>query len=299
MKTCEENRSRIFLYLDDELRGQELADFGEHLRACAACREAVEDERRFLNGVRSAGPLYTPSTGLRRRVECIVRHAPAEATALGLGHRIREFMQRVMTVRPGFGLLTPQAAAAFLLLLGIFGGVWIERNLGRSHAQPEFAALALKTHKRHAKGKLPLEVRSESPEVVAAWFKDKVPYHVVLPASEQLPGEAAAYQIEGGGLLPYRNGQAAYVSYEVRGKPVSLLVVPTSMVSLSAPKKVAMGKLTIYYDTVDGFHVVTWSVPRGVTYALVSDRGEHPNQSCIVCHAGAKDRQFMSNLVSQ
>ena len=122
---------------------------------------------------------------------------------------------------------------------------------------------------------------------------------MVLPAVEQLPGKAAAYQIEGGGLVPFRDGQAAYVSYEVRGKPVSLLVMPTSAVSLSAPKKVAMGKLTIYYDTVEGFHVVTWSVSRGVTYALVSDRGEHPNQSCIVCHAGPKDRRFMSDLVSQ
>jgi len=291
MKPCEENRSRIFLYLDDELRGPELADFVEHLRACAACQAAVDDQRRFLCGVRSAGPLYTPSAELRHRVEGILRPS--------LGHRFREFIQRAMAARPAFGLLTPQAAAAFLLVMGIFGGVWIERNLGRGHAQPEFAALAIKAHKRHVKGKLPLEVRSGSPVVVAAWFNDKVPYHVVLPAVEQLPGEAAAYRIEGGGLVPYRDGQAAYVSYQVRGKPVSLLVVPTSKVSLSAPKKVAMGKLTIYYDTAEGFHVVTWSVPRGVTYALVSDRGEHPNQSCIVCHAGPKDRKFMSNLVSQ
>jgi hypothetical protein len=68
-----------------------------------------------------------------------------------------------------------------------------------------------------------MEVRYGSPEIVAAWFNDKVPYRVVLPAIEQLPGEAAAYRIEGGGPLPFRDGPAAYVSYEVRGKPVSMV----------------------------------------------------------------------------
>lgn len=68
-----------------------------------------------------------------------------------------------------------------------------------------------------------MEVRYGSPEIVAAWFNDKVPYRVVLPAIEQLSGEAAAYRIEGGGPLPFRDGQAAYVSYEVRGKPGSMV----------------------------------------------------------------------------
>jgi hypothetical protein len=116
---------------------EELAEFVEHLRACAGCQAAVENQRRFLSGVRSAGPLYTPSPELRRRVEGIVRHKPAEATASGLGHRIREFIQRAMAARPAFRLLTPQAAAAFLLVARIFGGVWIERL---SVAMPEFAA---------------------------------------------------------------------------------------------------------------------------------------------------------------
>jgi len=63
-----------------------------------------------------------------------------------------------------------------------------------------------------------------------------------------------------------------------------------------------MGSLTFYYDTVDGYNVITWaSKTRLVTYAMVSDRGERPQQSCIVCHAGpsAKDRDLMRGLLSQ
>jgi hypothetical protein len=41
--------------------------------------------------------------------------------------------------------------------------------------------------------------------------------------------------------------------------------------------------------------VITWS-DRGLTYALVSDLDERGQQSCIVCHEGTKDRDFIEPL---
>jgi hypothetical protein len=41
--------------------------------------------------------------------------------------------------------------------------------------------------------------------------------------------------------------------------------------------------------------VITWS-DRGLTYALVSDLEERGQHSCIVCHQGTKDQDFISNL---
>ena len=70
-------------------------------------------------------------------------------------------------------------------------------------------------------------------------------------------------------------------------------------------KKVVMGSLTFYYDTVDGYNVITWaSGTREMTYAMVYDVGERPQQSCIVCHArpgakGAEDRDLMRGLLEQ
>ena len=40
---------------------------------------------------------------------------------------------------------------------------------------------------------------------------------------------------------------------------------------------------------------MTWS-HRGLTYALISDLEEDALDSCIVCHAGTKDREFIERL---
>src|ERR1022692_3283785 len=75
MGPCDESRSRIFLYLDDELRGRELTALESHVRGCSACQRAVAEERRFLNELRSRRPICRAPMELRSRVEGIVQHA--------------------------------------------------------------------------------------------------------------------------------------------------------------------------------------------------------------------------------
>jgi hypothetical protein len=177
--------------------------------------------------------------------------------------------------------------------------MWFER---RTLGQPksEFAVAALAAHQRHLHGDLPLGIRSSSPKAVSAWFQGKTPAHVNLPVNEDLPPQDQPYQLEGGGLVPYHGSNLAYISYRVGGQPVSLLAAPASTVTLAGHKQVPMKSLVIHYDSAGGFHVVTWAVPKkGITYALVSNAGQHANQSCIVCHAGPRDREFMHALVSQ
>ena len=45
MKACEEHSHNVVLYLDDELRGQELENFRAHLSDCVACREQLQEEQ--------------------------------------------------------------------------------------------------------------------------------------------------------------------------------------------------------------------------------------------------------------
>jgi hypothetical protein len=45
MSICDEYRSMIPLVLDDELRGNELDDFGKHITGCTDCREALAHEQ--------------------------------------------------------------------------------------------------------------------------------------------------------------------------------------------------------------------------------------------------------------
>src|SRR5215469_12585151 len=69
MNECDYIGSRTSFFLDDELGGDERRAFEEHLQRCEECRSAVSSERRFLESVRQAGPLYEAPVDLRRRIE--------------------------------------------------------------------------------------------------------------------------------------------------------------------------------------------------------------------------------------
>jgi anti-sigma factor RsiW len=304
MKPCDENCQLIALYLDDELREQELADFESHLTACADCRTAVEEERRFLDGVQSAHPLYSAPPELRLLVENMLREMPGESTATPQSRRphMRAILQRILTARPGPRWPMLRTATALGVFAAILGGLWVAHLANRrSNPHSEFAAMAVAAHKLHLKGKLPLEIRSASPAVISDWVNARAAFKMHLPSYDQSPTQAQLYGYEGARLVSFRSDSAAYVAYHTGGKPVSLVALPTSIAPPLRGKGVPMKSLTIYYDMVDGFHVMTWSGPRSrLTYALVTDL-DHPAQSCIICHASSspKDRDLMQSLRTQ
>src|SRR5205085_2556738 len=93
MNPCDHIRGQIAFYLDDELRGREQSAFEVHLRECAACRQTVEHERRFLENLREARPLCSPPPVLRARLEEMLGDALAPYTAPPeLRHRIQRFL---------------------------------------------------------------------------------------------------------------------------------------------------------------------------------------------------------------
>jgi hypothetical protein len=51
---CEENISRIDLYLDGELGENDLEVFDRHIQECSSCREELTRRRRFLELIRAA-----------------------------------------------------------------------------------------------------------------------------------------------------------------------------------------------------------------------------------------------------
>jgi hypothetical protein len=81
----------------------------------------------------------------------------------------------------------------------------------------------------------------------------------------------------------------------MRRQQISLLVTSSAVVLPSGGEEIASKGMTFHYDSIDGLKVITWS-DRGLTYALVSDLEERGQQSCIVCHQGTKDQDFIENL---
>jgi anti-sigma factor RsiW len=187
------------------------------------------------------------------------------------------------------------AAAAILLALLLPVIVW---RAVKQPAKPEvgrFALLAADTHLRHVRGQLPLEVESTDPQQISSWFVNKVNFSVKLPNYQESSGQEKLYMLEGARLVGFKNDYAAYVAYQMKERPISLVITSASSVEPTGGEEIAAGGLKFHYNAIDGLKVLTWS-DRGLTYALVSDLEERGQQSCIVCHQGTKDQDFIAPL---
>jgi anti-sigma factor RsiW len=269
------------LYLDNELQGDERAAVEAHVESCNACALFVEKELSFLNAVRKSGPMHVASPELRTKVSEILTGS-----------------QRSL-VRERSRLLKwalPIAAALLVLLLPVV--IW---RVVRQGDRPEngvpsaFATMAAESHLRHSRGQLPLEVESSDPQAISEWFQNKVNFVVKLPSYQESSGQEILYTLEGARLVNYQNDYAAYVSYHMKDRPISLVITSELLAQPSGGEEIASRGLTFHYNAIDGLKVITWS-DRGLTYALVSDLEERGQQSCIVCHQGTRDQDFIEPL---
>ena len=155
--------------------------------------------------------------------------------------------------------------------------------------------MAAETHLRHVRGELPLEMAPDDPQKISAWFANKVKFSVQLPNYQESSGQEKLYTLEGARLVGYQNDYAAYVAYRMKDRPISLVITSESVAKPSGGEEIASRGLRFHYNAIDGLKVITWS-DRGLTYALVSDLEERGQQSCIVCHQGTKDQDFIEPL---
>jgi anti-sigma factor RsiW len=286
MSPYDEFRVKILRYLDNDLLGQELDEFRSHLETCADCRANVEAELALSHLLHQSRPLYVAPVALRSRVTTILRHAESESSRKGLYHgplqRLRwdvvGAVRRVLNVR---------VLAIVVLLLGILFA--FVPNVVRQVRAANYVEAAVATHRHYLDGNHQLELRSSSPELVTAWFADKVPFPFRLPNAQSAPNGAPAYRLTGAGLVNYRGNKAALVTYEKDGGKISLLVVPSKTAPVAGGDEVRLGDLTFHYRTDDGFKVITWST-HGLSYALVSSVSGSARESCLVCHQDMADR---------
>src|SRR5262245_13137594 len=227
MNRCEEIRGRLILYLDGEFENDEIARLEEHLAGCQSCREIVDAERRFLDEIRQAAPLHTAPPALRGRVMKVIGESPALPPASRrLRWRIRRTLHTAGTAQ--FPILNPwvvsTAAAITILTLPVLVW-WLARSPKDSaHAPSSFATMAAETHIRHIDGRLPLEIVSDSPQHISDWFANKVRFGVKLPNYQEVSGQNKLYELQGARLVAYRDDYAAYVAYQMRTRPISLVI---------------------------------------------------------------------------
>jgi hypothetical protein len=179
----------------------------------------------------------------------------------------------------------------------VLSGIVYFRKAGRGPARlpSEFAVLAVDTHQQHLAGGLDLQVESTSPRDVSKWFAGQVSFKVELPNYQEVSGQDQLYRVEGGRVVKFKNDFAAYVSYQMDKQPISLLVTSDSVAAPAGGEEIVSKGITFHYDSIDGLKVITWS-DRGLTYALVSNLKERGQKSCMVCHQGTKDMDFLEGF---
>jgi predicted anti-sigma-YlaC factor YlaD len=84
MNPCDEYRAKTLHYLDDDLQGQELIDFRNHLKVCAECRASLEEEQALSYLLLRSRPLYLAPAELRSRVlAAVMQHSESKRSRAG------------------------------------------------------------------------------------------------------------------------------------------------------------------------------------------------------------------------
>jgi anti-sigma factor RsiW len=281
MNNCEDICKRLNLYLDNELQGDERAAVETHLQECGSCAAIFERELSFINAIRESGPLHVASPELRARVQETLNASKRAASKPRFASRRR---------------LALAIAAALIVVLVLPVLIWQAVRRSRYPAPPSsFALMAAESHLRRTRGQLPLEVETAAPQRISDWFANKVNFSLKLPNYQESSGQEKLYTLEGARLVGYKDDYAAYVAYRMKERPISLVITSDSVARPSGGEEIVARGLTFHYNAIHGLKVITWS-DRGLTYALVSDLEERGQQSCIVCHQGTKDQDFIAPL---
>ena len=286
MNKCDDIRGRLTLYLDNELQGIERATVEAHLTECEPCAAILARELNFLKAIRASGPLHIASPKLREKVQRLLSEDESQSRS------------PVKAVRSGSRLNWVVAVAAGVLVLLLPVLVWkvVQQTEPPEVRQPSsFALMAADVHLRRTRGQLPLEIESERPQDISQWFTNKVRFSVKLPNYQESSGQEKLYTLEGARLVGFQNDYAAYVAYQMKSRPISLVITSDSVAHPSGGEEIQAKGLLFHYNAIDGLKVLTWS-DRGLTYALVSDLDERGQDSCIVCHEGTKDRDLLEPL---
>jgi anti-sigma factor RsiW len=286
MNHADEYSAYIVRYLENQLNDAELESFGIHLVGCIRCRENLEQERALSRLLHCSKPLYKAPPELRAWVSRTAQPAAPDPVR---GRGWLRICSYVVQLPVRCKLLVPTAVV--VMILGIALGPDVIQNVRAM----DYIETAVATHRNFLNGSIPLQVRSGSTMEVRGWFEEKLPFHFRLPGAEAFDDSKVVYRLTGAGLVTYKGGRIAWLTYEALQEKISLVVAPEEYATIGGGDKVHCGGLTFHYNQRDAFKVITWS-NHGLAYALVSSRSVSSRQPCLVCHQTMTDRDSFGQL---
>ena len=241
---CEDSRTYLPAYLDDELDVAGNLRMQKHLADCADCRQAEAAQLALRSALRDPGLYAHPSPDFAKRIEAAVRRAAKEEAG----------PRRAAWLDFRFESLRWVPAVALLAIVVTIGGLLTINSLRSAHQQL-IANAVLTGHIRSLQAEHLVDVPSSDRHTVKPWFQGKLDFSPPVPDLSEL-GWAMI-----GGRLDY-----------VDGRPVAALVYRRRMHNINVflwPNQGAADD-SIKQEDAQGYQILHWN-GADMTYWVVSD----------------------------
>lgn len=231
---CERTRALLGAHLDRELDAVNDRDLQEHLRGCARCLRAAEQQEQMKRLVRGAARYHRAPAGLEARIRATLSGAPADAPPESGGRNRGS---------AGFAWFRPWAgglAAAAAMVLAMWTGSAVTSRRAAADYQAEELVSA---HVRSLLGTHLTDVLSSDQHTVKPWFDGKVDF---APPVRDLAAEGFPLA---GGRVDYVAGHAAAALVFQRNKHfINVFVWPAAAGAAPAPGE----------RTLRGYNLISW-----------------------------------------
>ncbi len=245
---CSEVREYLFAFLDNELDAQLSIELQLHLEHCPICAREAEIERTIREQLTCALEAQCPEKQLdTQSLKRIIRRDEA------LG-----FLRRSLSRRAFWAAC---AAAVFVVGLGAYLTL---QKITVGPDRHKFVDLVVSDFTHFLKEGQPIQFVSSDGQAISDWLLRKTSLEVVIPHVKgpycRLVG-ARKCEIEG--------QAAAFVMYEMRGVPTSLVAITGRNHELEEMKQIEHNGQIHWVDNCGGFSIVAYRQDN-LVYAMVS-----------------------------
>lgn len=240
---CTESRSRLHLYLDQELDLPSAVAIDQHLAVCPACKALFAQQSGLRSGIRRHAEYLSAPAALADRIRARIGADEPETPG-----KVRSSGWRWPRLAQWLPLGAVAAAAAVVS--------WTAAIQYASLSEDQLIAEQVITgHARSVLATRLVEVASSDQHTVKPWLSSKLDFSPPVP---ELAG--AGFPLAGGRLDYLDNRPVAALVYHYRQHVINLFVWPDAKSGRSRP--VALSK--------HGYNVLRWT-EAGMTFWAISD----------------------------
>lgn len=204
--SCTQAATILDLYLDGELRSEEMRALDAHLRGCPSCAADALAWVQMRRAVQAAGKSFSPSEEFRKRVRRSIAEKPASSWRLGswsMGWR---------------WALAGGVATAALLVGTVLPGYFSRARRGEEARVETYREIA-DLHVATLASATPADVISTDRHTVKPWFQGRIPFAFNLPDLQD-----SGFSLLGGRLAYLQQAPGAHLIYELRKHKVSVFI---------------------------------------------------------------------------